>query len=86
MKQWQLQDAKARFSEVVREASTNEPQEITVHGEPTVVILSMALYRKLCKPKQNFKEFMEASPFAGLDIEFERDSSKTRDTPYFGDR
>ena len=35
---WKLQDAKARFSEVVRKARAGEPQTITVHGEPAVVI------------------------------------------------
>jgi prevent-host-death family protein len=79
MKQWQLQEAKAKFSEVVRGASSNEPQEITVHGQPTVVILSKALYDKLRKPKKSFTQFMRSSPFYGLDIEFEREKSKTRD-------
>lgn len=35
---WKLQDAKARFSEVVRKAREGEPQTVTVHGEPAVVI------------------------------------------------
>ena len=35
---WKLQDAKARFSEVVRRARDGEPQTVTVHGEPAVVI------------------------------------------------
>jgi|SRR5947209_16144284 len=35
---WKLQDAKARFSEVVRKARDGEPQTVTVHGEPAVVI------------------------------------------------
>jgi len=35
---WKLQDAKARFSELVRKARDGEPQTVTVHGEPAVVI------------------------------------------------
>lgn len=35
---WKLQDAKARFSEVVRKAREGEPQTVTVHGEPAVII------------------------------------------------
>jgi prevent-host-death family protein len=35
---WKLQDAKARFSEVVRKARDGEPQTVTVHGEPAVVV------------------------------------------------
>jgi prevent-host-death family protein len=35
---WALQDAKAKFSELVRRAQTEGPQTVTVHGEPAVVI------------------------------------------------
>ena len=35
---WKLQDAKARFSEVVRKARKGKPQTVTVHGEPAVVV------------------------------------------------
>jgi prevent-host-death family protein len=37
---WKLQDAKARFSEVVRRAKSEGPQHVTVHGRDTVVIMS----------------------------------------------
>jgi prevent-host-death family protein len=43
---WKLQDAKARFSEVVRRAQTEGPQRVTVHGKDAVVILSAADYAK----------------------------------------
>jgi prevent-host-death family protein len=39
--QWALQDAKARFSEVVRKARTEGPQRITVHGREEVVVVSV---------------------------------------------
>jgi antitoxin Phd len=35
---WKLQEAKARFSEVVRRARAGEPQRVTVHGKEAVVI------------------------------------------------
>jgi prevent-host-death family protein len=35
---WTLQEAKARFSEVVRRAKTEGPQKVTLHGRPAVVI------------------------------------------------
>lgn len=38
--QWQLQDAKARFSEVVRRAAECGPQHVTVNGQDRAVILS----------------------------------------------
>jgi antitoxin Phd len=38
---WKLQDAKARFSEVVRRAHSHGPQHITVHGKDSVVVVSL---------------------------------------------
>ena len=36
---WKLQDAKARFSEVVRRARAGKPQQVTVHGKEAVVVV-----------------------------------------------
>lgn len=36
---WKLQDAKARFSELVRRARTGEPQHVTLHGKEAVVVV-----------------------------------------------
>src|SRR5260221_9130220 len=44
--QWALQDAKARFSEVVRKAKSEGPQRITVHGREEVVVISVEEYRR----------------------------------------
>src|SRR5258708_38728761 len=44
---WALQDAKARFSEVVRKAKTEGPQRITVHGREEVVVVSVEEYRRI---------------------------------------
>ena len=41
---WQLQDAKARFSEVVRRAVEQGPQHVTVNGEERAVIVSAREY------------------------------------------
>ena len=38
---WKLQDAKARFSELVRRARAGEPQEVTVHGKAAVVVVDL---------------------------------------------
>jgi prevent-host-death family protein len=43
---WALQDAKARFSEVVRKAKTEGPQKITVHGREEVVVVSVEEYQR----------------------------------------
>ena len=44
---WALQDAKARFSEVVRKAKSEGPQRITVHGREAVVVVSVEEYRRV---------------------------------------
>ena len=44
---WLLQDAKARFSEVVRRARTDGPQHVTVHGREQVVVVAAEEFRRL---------------------------------------
>lgn len=79
MQVWKLQDAKARFSEVVKEAKTRGPQAITLRGHPAVVLLSKEDYDRLTKPKLNFVDFIRHSPLAKAKIAIERDPSLTRD-------
>jgi prevent-host-death family protein len=84
---WQLQEAKAQLSELVKRAVTDGPQEITVRGEPAAVVLSRADYDKLRgkRKSQNLSDFLLSSPLAGLDIDFERDQSLTREGGLFDD-
>ena len=80
MRQWALQDAKARFSEVVRLACEQEPQEITLRGEPAVVVLSRVEFDRLTKPRESLVAFMRRSPLYGADdLEFPRDQTLTRE-------
>lgn len=79
MQNWQLQEAKARFSELVKRASSDGPQHITVHGEPAVVVLSEKEYNKLRKPKGSFVVFLNRSPLKGMKLDLKRDKSHTRD-------
>jgi prevent-host-death family protein len=46
MQSWQLQEAKARMSELIK-LSKQEPQEITVHGKPVAVLVSTEEYQQL---------------------------------------
>ncbi|NBC12608.1 MAG: type II toxin-antitoxin system prevent-host-death family antitoxin [Gammaproteobacteria bacterium] len=79
MKRWALQDAKARLSELVRLAAEHEPQEITLRGEPAVVVVSAEDYRRLVKPKASFVELIRSSPLMDTDIDLTREQSLTRD-------
>ena len=82
MAQWQLQEAKARFSELVRAAQLDGPQTVTVRGEPAVVVLSQRQYRSLRTraARPSFTALMRASPLMGVELDVTRDRSTTRDT------
>jgi prevent-host-death family protein len=51
-KKWPLQDAKAKFSQVVDLALTEGPQYVTRRGKDAVVILTASEYEKLTGPGQ----------------------------------
>jgi len=78
MTRWQLQEAKARLSELVKSSQENGPQEITVHGKPAAVLLSRAEYDRLLRRKSGFIDFLRRSPLVGIDLELARDRSSSR--------
>ncbi len=79
MGKWQLQEAKARLSEVIKRAAKEGPQKITVHGEPTAVVVSNEEYERLKRPKGSFVKFMRSSPLYGLELNLRREQTITRD-------
>jgi len=60
---WKLQDAKARFSEVVRRARSGKPQQITVHGRQAVILVDPERFEIRPKPPndQTLAGFIERS-------------------------
>ncbi|MFP4317322.1 MAG: type II toxin-antitoxin system Phd/YefM family antitoxin [Desulfovibrionales bacterium] len=78
MKSWQLQKAKAKFSEVVKDAA-KEPQEVTVHGKSAAVVLSRQEYDRLSRPGVSFVEFMRSSPLREVALDVGRDQTMTRE-------
>ncbi|MCL4492065.1 MAG: type II toxin-antitoxin system Phd/YefM family antitoxin [Nitrospirae bacterium] len=79
MRTWQLQEAKARLTEVIKQASKEGPQTITMRGEPTAVVISKDEYERLKRPKGSFVEFMRKSPLYGADLDLERKQTPTRE-------
>lgn len=79
MSQWQVQEAKARFSELMRGADEAGPQTITVRGRRAAVLLSAKDYDRLSGRKPSLTELMRASPMAGIDLAIDRDRSPARD-------
>jgi prevent-host-death family protein len=59
---WQLQEAKQRFSELIRSVETDGPQFVTRHGEEVAVVIDIAEYRRLRGGEQDFKEFLRSGP------------------------
>ena len=85
---WKLEDAKARFSEVVRLAQQGKPQHVSVRGQAAVVILAAADYARLAPAaaSRSLASLFADSPFARLDG-FEdslvRERAPVRDAPDF---
>lgn len=68
---WLLQDAKARFSELVRRVRSEGPQRVTVHGRDEVVVISAEEFRRLKGDLtgEALIAAMQASPYRDIDIE-----------------
>lgn len=79
MDQWQLQEAKARLSELVRRAVKDGPQSVTVRGQEEVVVISKKTYDQVFSSSLSFVDFMQKSPLFGVDLDIRRDSSSLRD-------
>lgn len=65
---WKLQDAKAKFSQVVENALNLVPQHITCHGKEAVVIISAQEYKKITQSPSTFKELLLNCPKQDEDI------------------
>ena len=78
---WQLQTAKARFSELFRRARTEGPQVVTRQGKEQVVVLPAEQFAQLTKrvrqPKSLVKFFAE-SPLASVELDLSRDLDSGR--------
>ena len=79
---WQLQTAKARFSEVFRMARTEGPQLITRQGRDGVVMMPVEQFDQLvnrARQPRSLVQFFRESPLVGLELDFERDRDTGRD-------
>jgi prevent-host-death family protein len=79
LERWKLEDAKARFSEVVRLAGTRGPQLVTIRGKEAAVILAPDQYEQLLpKPKrrQPLVRFLQSLDLRKIEIKREKDSGR----------
>ena len=79
MGQWQLQEAKAKLSEVIQRARKEGPQQVTVRGKPAAIIVSAEEYDAMRRRRPRFVELVRSSPLADMELDIERDRSPARD-------
>ncbi len=83
---WQLQEAKNKFSEVVRLAQSEGPQAVSVRGTVEVYVVSREEYERL-KPtliQESLLEFFMDSPLWNSGIVIERRDQPWTDRNLFG--
>lgn len=59
---WQIQEAKQRFSEMIRAVTTEGPQVITRHGEDVAVVVDIGEYRRLTRPAADLASILLGGP------------------------
>ena len=59
---WQIQDAKQRFSEMIRAVTIEGPQVITRHGEDVAVVVDIGEYRRLTRPAVDLAGILLGGP------------------------
>lgn len=80
--EWQLQVAKARFSELFELARTVGPQRVTRRGKDAVMIISTEEYERLAnrrRPAPTLYELIASSPMKGEELDLERSRDLGRD-------
>jgi len=79
-RRWRLQDAKARFSELVRMAHSDGPQHVTLHGRDAVVVVDADEFNRLkgARTGELLIEALQASPHRQIEIEPRRSAMPVR--------
>jgi prevent-host-death family protein len=77
---WRLQDAKARFSELVRLAHSDGPQHVTLHGRDAVVVVDAEEFNRLRGTRTGAMliQALQASPHRQIEIEPRRSAMPVR--------
>jgi prevent-host-death family protein len=88
---WQVQEAKQRFSEVLRAVQREGPQTITRHGQEVAVVIDMEEYKRLTGHKRSAADLLLGPPFLdddAIDVMEEVEALRKKDFPRdidFGD-
>jgi len=74
---WQVQQAKARFSELLERALKEGPQTVTRHGKPVAVMVPVEEFRRLRRRRKSLKALLASAPLEGVEIVRSRDTGDT---------
>jgi prevent-host-death family protein len=78
---WQVQEAKQRFSEMIRAVQDDGPQVVTRHGLDIAVVIDVAEFKRLRGEISEFKDYLRSGPdFDELDLS--RPDERPRDTEW----
>ena len=76
--EWQLQEAKGNFSQLIKRAAGGDAQVVTVHGKPTAVVVSAEEYARLTRRRGKLSAALLRPDLAveNLDISRSRDTGR----------
>jgi antitoxin Phd len=79
LRAWKLEEAKARFSEVVRRAREQGPQRVTYHGKDAVVVIAVDDLKRLLpaeRPRRSIVDFLQETALGEIDVRREPDRGR----------
>ena len=79
LNEWQLQQAKGNFSQLIKRAANGDAQTVTVHGKPTAVVLSAEEYARLTTRRGKLSSTRLQPELGAEDLDIERSRDTGRD-------
>lgn len=78
--EWQLQNAKNRFSELVKKAEEGVHQVVTRNGKPVVCVIDIETYKKrISRPKRGKKDIILNRPHREIELDLSRNGDGGRE-------
>lgn len=77
--EWQLQEAKGNFSQLIKRAANGDAQVVTVHGKPTAVVVSAEEYARLTRRRGKLSSALLRPDLAADDLDIARSRDTGRD-------
>lgn len=78
-KKWQVQEAKAKFSQLIKETVSSGYQTITKNGEPVAYVVSKEEFELYLKPQKSLLEVFDQCPYPEIDLDIKRSKDTMRE-------